>query len=475
MIPGSDILDALPVAVYTTDAEGRITYYNQAAVELWGYAPKLGTAFWCGSWRLYWPDGRPMAHEECPMALAIKEARPIRGVEAVLERPDGIRIPFRPYPTPIKDASGKVISAVNLLIDQTERKQAELDSARLAAIVISSEDAIISKTLDGRITSWNAGAARIFGYEAEEMIGQPITKIIPEELHQEEADILAKLRRGQHIEHYETMRVAKDGRRLDISLSVSPIFDRTGRIVGASKIARDITDKKRAEAIQRILTEELNHRVKNTLAMTQAIATQSLRHAKSAGDFVESFSGRVQALARAHSLLTERKLQGAELTDIVREQVLLEVPDERIAYSGPKLVLGSQTGVHLALVLHELSTNARKYGALSVPGGRLSIEWEVRTNGGRNLLLEWKENGVPKLSAPVTGGFGTTLIERTLQTHAGEAALRYGVNGVTCHLRLPIAGISQPELEAALAELTEPPRGPQHHHYECERRREPLR
>ena len=454
MTPGPEILEALPVAVYITDAEGRITFYNQAAADLWGHRPKLGTDFWCGSWRLYWPDGAPMAHHECPMATAIKEGRPIRDIEAVLERPDGARVPFRPYPTPLKDESGRVIGAINLLIDATDLKQAEIESARLAAIVVSSDDAIVGKTLDGCVTSWNAGATRIFGYEPKEMIGQSIIKIIPPELRQEEDEILAKLKRGEHIAHYETVRLAKDGRRLNISLSVSPVFDKTGRIIGASKIARDVTEKKRVEAIQRVLIEELNHRVKNTLAMTQAIASQSLRHARSASDFVESFTGRVQALAKAHSLLTDRKLEGAELTELVREQVTLGVADERVICSGPTVILGAQPAIHLALVLHELATNARKYGGLSVPQGRLSVKWEVHSSGSRTLLLDWTESGGPQVSAPLTAGFGTTLIERTLQTHGGQATVRYGVTGVTCKLRLPLGETARPEVEAALAALS---------------------
>jgi len=454
MTPGPEILEALPVAVYITDAEGRITFYNQAAADLWGHRPKLGTDFWCGSWRLYWPDGAPMAHHECPMATAIKEGRQIRDIEAVLERPDGARVPFRPYPTPLKDESGRVIGAINLLIDATDLKQAEIESARLAAIVVSSDDAIVGKTLDGCVTSWNAGATRIFGYEPKEMIGQSIIKIIPPELRQEEDEILAKLKRGEHIAHYETVRLAKDGRRLNISLSVSPVLDKTGRIIGASKIARDVTEKKRVEAIQRVLIEELNHRVKNTLAMTQAIASQSLRHAKSASDFVESFTGRVQALAKAHSLLTDRKLEGAELTELVREQVTLGVADERVICSGPMVILGAQPAIHLALVLHELATNARKYGGLSVPQGRLSVKWEVHSSGSRTLLLDWTESGGPQVSAPLTAGFGTTLIERTLQTHGGQATVRYGVTGVTCKLRLPLGETARPEVEAALAALS---------------------
>ena len=307
MIASMDLLEALPVALYTTDAEGCITFYNQAAAELWGHRPPLGS-LWCGSWRIYTPDGRPLPHDQCPMAVTLKEGYPVRGVEAVVERPDGTRVPFRPYPTPLKDESGRIIGALNVLIDLTDQKA---DQARLAAIVTSSDDAIISKTLDGNITSWNTGATRIFGYEPGEMIGQNILRIIPPELHHEEKQILAKLRRGERIDHYETERVSKDGRRINVSLTVSPLRDTSGILIGASKVARDITGRKQAEKLQQLLIDELNHRVKNTLATVQAIARQSLVHAKSPADFASSFSGRVQALAKAHSLLTQTKMAGA--------------------------------------------------------------------------------------------------------------------------------------------------------------------
>ena len=130
--------------------------------------------------------------------------------------------------------------------DITLRHGQDLELARLAAIVASSDDAIVSKTLDGVVTSWNAGASRIFGYQASEMIGQSIFRIIPSELHREEREILARLRRGERLQHYETVRVTKDGRRVDISLTVSPLVDRSGRLMGASKVARDITEAKAA-------------------------------------------------------------------------------------------------------------------------------------------------------------------------------------------------------------------------------------
>ena len=119
------ILQGLPTAVYTTDADGRITFYNEAAAELWGVRPELGKSEFCGSWKLFWPDGTPLPHDECPMALSLKERRPIRGMEAIAERPDGTRVPFIPYPTPLFDAAGVLIGGVNTLVDITERYQAE--------------------------------------------------------------------------------------------------------------------------------------------------------------------------------------------------------------------------------------------------------------------------------------------------------------------------------------------------------------
>ena len=436
---GMDLLEALPVAVYTTDAEGRITYYNQSAADLWGSRPQIGSDRWCGSWRLFWPDGRPLPHDECPMAVTLKEGRPIRGVEAIAERPDGTRVHFLPYPTPVYDSSGQLTGAINLLWDLTERYEADAVAAQLAAIVASSDDAIIGKTLDGEITSWNAGAKRIFGYEASEMIGQQIIRVIPNELHAEERQILNRLKRGEHVDHYETVRIAKDGRRIDISLTVSPLRDKFGNVIGASKVARDITERKQAEKLQRLLVDELSHRVKNTLAIIQAIASQSLRYAKSPSDFVSGFTGRLQALARADNLLTQTKLRGADLAELLQEQVLLGgTSDNRIICSGPTLMLDAQVAVHMALILHELATNARKYGALSVPEGQLSINWEIRTNPESTLFLEWKERNGPSVSSPKKQGFGSKLIEQTLRGHGGQSSVHYRVDGVTCQITLPL-------------------------------------
>ena len=447
MTTGTELLKLLPAAVYMTDAEGRLTFYNQAAAELWGYRPDLGTAKWCGSWRLYWADGRPMAHNECPMAVALMEGRPVRGAEAIAERPDGTRVRFAPYPTPLTDADGKVIGAINLLVDITERHHSDLESAKLAAIVTASDDAIVSKTIEGRITSWNPAATRLLGYEASEIIGKPILTIIPPELHHEEKEIIAQLRRGEYIKHYETVRVTKDGRRIDLSLSLSPLRDKFGKVVGAAKIARDITERKRAEALQQLLLEELNHRVKNTLATVQAFAAQTLNSAKDPVHFVESFTGRIQALASAHTLLTRTTWTGAELGTLIRAQLAAgcDVEGDRLVCSGPEVILDPQLAVHLGLALHELCVNAVKYGALSVPEGRLTVSWTlVKSETSTELKLDWIESGGPPVASPASRGFGTVLVEHGL-THIGAGVkLGFPATGVICEIVLPITERSRP-------------------------------
>ncbi len=223
-------------------------------------------------------------------------------------------------------------------------------------------------------------------------------------------------------------------------------------MVGASKVGRDITERKRAEKLQRILTDELSHRVKNTLATVQAIASQSLARARSPSDFISSFGGRLQALASAHTLLTRTQMQSADIMALVNEQVLVGAANgDRISCSGPQLALEPQAAVHLALVLHELATNARKYGALSVPAGRLSVTWEVRTNGACSLYLTWKESDGPKVSAPRGHGFGRALIEQTVRSHGGEVSVHYHRDGLICEIDFPLPAHARANTGAGIA------------------------
>lgn len=241
------MIDALPVAIYTTDAEGWLTHFNPAAVKFSGRVPELGTDRWCISWKILQADGTPLPHEKCPMAVALQEGRIIEGAECIAERPDGTRIWFTPHPRPLRDACGKIVGGINMLVDITQKKRAEQANSLLAAIVGSSDDAIISKNFDGIITSWNKSAERIFGYTADEAIGKSIMLLVPADCREEEEEIIARLRRGERVDHFETTRMRKDGSTLDVSLTISPVRDSTGRVVGASKVARDITDRKLAE------------------------------------------------------------------------------------------------------------------------------------------------------------------------------------------------------------------------------------
>jgi PAS domain S-box-containing protein len=253
-----ELLDALPVGAYTCDNQGLITYYNRAAVVLWGREPRLNDPVdrYCGSFKLLTPDGAACPHDQCWMALALQEDREFIAQEILVERPDGERLAVLAHAKPLRDDAGVRFGAVNILTAVGPHRDADALRSRLAAIVQSSDDAIISKSLDGTIQSWNGGAERLFGYTAEEAIGRHITIIIPADRQDEEREILAMLTRGERIDHLETVRLAKNGQRLFVSLTNSPLRDGTGRVIGASKVARDITARKLSEQALAALSEQ---------------------------------------------------------------------------------------------------------------------------------------------------------------------------------------------------------------------------
>jgi PAS domain S-box-containing protein len=430
------LLDALPAAVYTTDADGRVTYYNQAAVELSGRRPVLGSDEWCVTWRLFSADGTPMRHDECPMAQALKQDRPIRGMEAVAERPDGTRVPFVPYPTPLHDASGKLIGAVNMLVDVSERTRHDEIAQRLAAIVASSDDAIVSKNLDRIITSWNKGAERLFGYSAEEAIGKPITILIPADRQEEEDSIIDRIRRGQRVEHYETVRQRKDGSLVEISLTVSPVKNAQGEVVGASKIARDITARKKTEEQIALLAREAEHRTKNVLATVQA--TVQLTQADTPEALKQAIAGRIQALANVHRLFIQSRWMGADLRSVVSQELspYFEEGDARARIDGASLLLEPNSAQTIAVTLHELATNAAKYGALSVPTGKVEVEWSRAADG--RIVLRWIETGGPPVKPLTRRGFGMRVMESMIREQLnGEVRFDWRAEGLACEMVIP--------------------------------------
>jgi PAS domain S-box-containing protein len=594
-----ELLQALPAAIYTTDAQGRITSFNEAAAALWGCRPELGKSEFCGSWKLYRPDGTPLPHDECPMALALRQKRPIRGMEAIAERPDGSRVPFIPYPTLLFDASGQLAGAVNMLVDISDRKRAEQALARysheqaalyeftdrlyrastqndvceaaldaidaalgcnrasvllldgagvmrfvawrglsdgyrraveghspwapdvkdpqpisipdidaadldqtlkatvrsegiralafipvvdngapigkfmtyyesphefdraetdlaltiarqlsfaidrirgdesgrlLASIIATSDDAIVSKDPNGIVTSWNQGAERIFGYTANEIIGKPILTIIPSDRRDEEASIIRRIRRGERVDHYETVRQHKDGSLVDISLTVSPIKDAAGRVVGASKIARDISDKAQSQARQELLTREIQHRTKNLFAVVLAVVSRSFAGKHSVEDAQEAVVSRLRSLGHTHVMLTEKEWQGVDLADIVRAE--MKPFAGRVQIEGPNLTLTAKAAQNFALAIHELATNAAKYGALSNAMGRVHISWRRHTfNGSTKFVFRWQERKGPTVSTPAQRGFGSAVLEQVMGEYFDAPRIDFATEGVSYELR----------------------------------------
>jgi PAS domain S-box-containing protein len=352
----------------------------------------------------------------------------------------------------IRDRDGQVIRFAGVDIDVTERKQAELAALRLASIVESSDDAILSKDLEGVITSWNAGATHLFGYEADEIVGKSITTLLPDDRLHEEPGIIKRIRRGERVDHYETVRRRKDGSLVEISLTVSPIRNAEGQVIGASNISRDISERRRAEEQERLLLREMNHRIKNLFALASGVVALSARSAKTPAELAESISERLAALARAHALtLPEITGAGAKIEHSATLGAIVRTvlspyggdPREdtaRLSITGPEVRLAPKTATNFALVLHEFATNAAKYGALNSAKGQVSVKWCVEEG---SLHLSWQESGGPMLAHPPDfKGFGTRLSEAILAgTFRGQISRDWERAGIKISITIPVENL----------------------------------
>ena len=376
--------------------------------------------------------------------MALRERREVVGEEAILERPDGTRIPFLAHPKPMFDASGEMTGAVNMLVDISRQKRGEDLEERLAAIVESSDDAIVSKDLGGIIRTWNAGAERLFGYSAAEAVGQPITLLIPEERLGEEPTIIGQIARGERVDHYETVRMRKDGSFVDVSLTVSPVKDAAGRVIGASKIARDITAQKETQSRILMLMREVNHRVKNQYAVILSVIRETNKRTTSPETFEAQVRDRIMALARSHDLLVMANWRGATIRELLEAQTEPFAIEDGLVMSGPSLVMQPNAVQYLGMAFHELATNSVKHGAMSVHAGRVTVSWKIvgDARGERMFSLSWTETGGPPARDTGERGFGTTVLEKVApMAVGGEATLSFAPEGLIWTLEAPMRHI----------------------------------
>jgi PAS domain S-box-containing protein len=304
----------------------------------------------------------------------------------------------------------------------------------------ASDYAIMATDLDQKVTIWNSGAQRMLGWAANELIGRPFPPIWTE------SDLAARADHAQRARCLENGRseeerwqLRKDGTPFWAHTLMMPLRKHDGALIGFLKILRDRTEQRAADEKQTLLINELNHRVKNTLATVQSIAAQTLRSAASAEQARFALDERLFALSRAHDVLTRESWEGAELSEIVALAVSPYVDNDpsRIVTDGPPVRLEPRMALAIAMTLQELATNAAKYGGLSVPAGRLSIVWTMEDG---LLRLRWEEKDGPRVTPPLRRGFGSRLIERCLSAEmAGDASIEFAESGVVCIITTRVA------------------------------------
>jgi PAS domain S-box-containing protein len=385
-------------------------------------------------------------------AVATDEKRRFRGYES-----GAVDYLFKPLDAQLLKNKADVFFELNRQRQELARQRDELGAtaeqlaramARLQAHGDNSPLAMVQFDAEFRLMAWSNGAERMFGWSGPEVLGKRISDL--DWLHEEDLSAFEALseeaRSGKSARNVHVCRsYTKTGSVLECEWYNSALRDSSGKLITVSSLIQDISERKRAEKTQLLLIGELNHRVKNMLATVQAIATQTLRHHSDPTLFATKFAGRLQTLARAHSLLSNTTWQGAMLADLIQDQLHIGTVDEsRLIAIGPELRLPPQLALHLALILHELVTNANKYGALSTAEGRIDLSWRIDDSF---LRLNWAERGGPAVAAPSRHGFGTLLIEQSAKADGGAARASYRADGIDWEIAVklpPPADYSSP-------------------------------
>ena len=399
-----ELLGALPAAIHTTDTAGRITFCNKAAVDLWGVSPELGKDKCSDLGRLYYPDGTLMPVDVCPTKLCLTERRALQGREAIFERPDGRRIPIIPYPVPLTDEDGKVVGVVSMKLDISERKKAELALAeRNIQLALAGKAALVGSfayDTDTEIMQISEGYAAIHGFPegtVEKARSECLADVHPDDIGrvtQLRSEAFRERRREYSVE-YRIIRAGSEVRWVETRCFIS--YDGEGRPHRVVGVSIDMTERKRVEEQQRKLVAELDHRVKNVLATVQAVAAHTMDASSSMEHFVAALDGRIRSMGSTHELLSHRRWLGIPLAELVQRELAPYTTGSNTEIGGPEVMLSAEAGQTMGMVLHELVTNAAKYGALSAPSGRVSIRWRLPANGSASdrLVFKWRETGGP--------------------------------------------------------------------------------
>jgi PAS domain S-box-containing protein len=333
------------------------------------------------------------------------------------------------------DASGDLSEVTGMFIDLTERKVEELENAYLASVVASTPYAVISVDRDRRVASWNDGAVSMFGYTKAEAVGRLVTMIIPEDARANADGIMRRTISGETITT-ETIRMTKDRTSFPVKVTAAPVLGPDGSIIGASAVYEDRTEAKASEERQALLVRELHHRVRNTLSTVQGIAGVTAGVCSSIDEFRHAFTRRIGALAQTHSRLTEAGRQTICVSDLIDQELGPFVTDDRVAAEGPNVALSSHVAPTLAMMIHELATNAVKHGALRGDTGTIEIRWTLEDDG---LDFYWAEHGVLEARTHSRKGFGTTLLDLVVPAQFGSEVFRsFAEDGIRVSLRVPL-------------------------------------
>ena len=454
MVRASDgLLDLLPVATFICDANGVILQYNKRAVEIWGRKPAPGQTHqeFSGQARFYELEGGP--HRRSAVFDVLESGLPVREAERVVQRPDGATIVVSLNIDPLRDGDGKLIGVVSCITDITERKR--MDSAleqssqlrleqeqRLAATYEHVSIGISEVLPDGRFVRVNEAICSITGRSREELLSLKLfTDSAPEDSELDRQSFLQQVAGELEFYSVEKRYQRKDGRVIWLSVRSSPVRDSAGKLLYVVRVVQDISERKAAERRQKLLIDELNHRVKNTLARVQSLASQTARAASTPDEFRDRFEGRLIALSKAHDQLTLHHWENADLRAVL--DASLAPYAGRVGLRGDNIMLRPRAVLSLAMAFHELTTNAEKYGALSVPGGHIDVTWQTvageRADAPPLLQMTWIERDGPPVAEPQRRGFGSKLIESGIAAElGGSARIVYDPSGLRCEIAIPI-------------------------------------